>query len=600
MKTISRGLLAVLAVAAFLVAGAAAGQPTAEKAAEAAAEDAGKRARKPLGPKDDFDRGVPRTSVEGFLQAVDENDWVRAAEYLDIRKLPRGFAPREGPELARQLALVFDRLIWIHTENLSIDPKGHADDDLPSYQDYVGRIETPDKDVDVLLQRVPRGDGVSIWKFSTATVVEIPELYEKYGSRKLGDQLGRFVPPGRFLGLPLWEWVGLLGVVVAAFLVTWLVGLTLSGVVRLARRPEITSLADRLRWPFRLLVFCILGRNLVEPLGPTVGLRSILETQTLVIVAIAWFAMRIGDILVERAAKRLRERGQPTAEMLGRPTRNLVRVLVVLLALVVWLDHLGVRVTTLVAGLGIGGLAVALAAQRPIEDLIGAFTIYSTQPVRVGDFCRFGASLGTVEEIGLRCTRVRTLDDTVLTVPNGDFAKLHVDNFAERRKIWYHPKFHLRYETTPDQIRCILVEVREILFAHPKVDPDPARIRFVGFGDWSLDLEVFAYVETSDYGEYLEIAEDLNLRIMDVVLAAGSRFAIPSQTTYLESGSGLDEERTSAAEARVRDWRDRRELYLPAFPARVVERLRGTLPYPPDGAPPLHEEPEPEGTRNEP
>lgn len=276
--------------------------------------------------------------------------------------------------------------------------------------------------------------------------------------------------------------------------------------------------------------------------------------------------------------------------MLGRSARNFLRILVVIFALVLWLDHLGVRVTTLVAGLGIGGLAVALAAQRPIEDLIGAFTIFATQHVRVGDFCRFGANIGTVEEIGLRSTRVRTLDDTVVSVPNAEFARLHLDNFGLRRKIWYHPKLHLRYETTPDQIRCILVEVREILFAHPKVDPDPARIRFVGFGDSSLDLEIFAYVETTDFGEFLEIAEDLNLRIMDVVLGAGSRFAFPSQTTYLESGPGLDEERARAAEGRVRERRERQELYLPAFPPAVVEELQGTLPYPPEGAPPSEDE----------
>jgi MscS family membrane protein len=262
-----------------------------------------------------------------------------------------------------------------------------------------------------------------------------------------------------------------------------------------------------------------------------------------------------------------------------------VRVVIVLFALVIWLDQLGVRVTTLIAGLGIGGLAVALSAQRPIEDLIGALTIYSTGTVRVGDFCRFGANMGTVEEIGLRATRVRTLDDSIVSVPNGEFSKLHVEDLGRRSKIWYHPRIRLRYETTPDQLRCILVEIRRILYAHPRVLPDPARVRFVGFGEWSLDLDIFAYIDTTDYGEYLGIAEDLSLRIMDVVGQAGSSFAFPSQTAYVETGRGLDEERVSAAEARVGEWRGKHELYLPAFPTPVVEELRGTLPYPPEGSP---------------
>ena len=595
MNVISRSVGTVLTLAALVMAGPAAAQPrikelvqkpgTVQVEGQAAPEKAPKPGPPP-GPKDDFDRGVPRTSVQGFLSAADKDDWERAAEYLDLRNLPGGLAPRGGPELARQLAMILDRFLWIHPETLSDDPKGHPDDGLPSYRDYVGRIETPEMQVDVLLQRIPRDDGAFIWKFATATVVEIPGLHAKYGSRRLVDHLARLVPAGRFLGMPLWEWVGLLLMVPAAFLVAWIAVAVLSAVLRLARYPGIASLEGRFRGPVRLLLFCVLGRSAVVFLGPTVALRAALEAQTLLLVALGWLAMRVGDVMVEHAAARLRGRSQVAAHMLGRPTRNVVRSLVVLVVLVVWLDHLGVRVTTLVAGLGIGGLAVALAAQRSIEDLIGAFTIYATQPVRVGDFCRFGENVGTVEEIGLRSTRVRTLDDTIVSVPNGEFSKLHIDNFGKRRKIRYHPKIHLRYETTPDQLRCILVDVRKILYAHPRVDPDPARIRFVGFGEWSLDLEVFAYVDTTVYGEYLEIAEDLNLRIMDAVFGAGSRFAFPSQTTYLESGGGVDEERTSAAEARVREWRDRRELYLPAFPPRAVEQLRGTLPYPPEGSPP--------------
>ncbi len=213
-------------------------------------------------------------------------------------------------------------------------------------------------------------------------------------------------------------------------------------------------------------------------------------------------------------------------------------------------------------------------------------TIYSTQAVRVGDFCRFGPNMGTVEEIGLRVTRVRTLDDSIVSVPNSEFSKLHVEDLGMRNKIWYHPRIRLRYETTPEQLRCILVEIRRILYAHPQVLLDPARVRFVGFGEWSLNLDVFAYLDTTDYGESLEIAEDLSLRIMDVVREAGSSFAFPSQTTYVETGDGLDEERTTAAETRVREWRERRELYLPAFPAAVTEELRGTIPYPPEGSPP--------------
>ncbi len=250
-----------------------------------------------------------------------------------------------------------------------------------------------------------------------------------------------------------------------------------------------------------------------------------------------------------------------------------------------WLDNIDYKVTALLAGLGVGGIAVALAAQKSIENLIGAVTLYAAQPVRVGDFCRFGNTLGTVEEIGLRSTRVRTLENTLVSIPNAEFSSLHLDNYSKREKIWYHPRLKLRYETTPDQIRYILVEVRTLLYSHPKVLPDPARIRFVGFGEYSIDLDIFAYIAETDYGKYLEVSEDLNLRIMHIVRDAGSRFAFPTQTTYLERGKGLDDELAQGAESRVKEWREQKTLYLPEFPPEKIGELRGSLDYPPPGSP---------------
>jgi MscS family membrane protein len=256
----------------------------------------------------------------------------------------------------------------------------------------------------------------------------------------------------------------------------------------------------------------------------------------------------------------------------------------VIIASLVWLDNLGFKVTTLLAGLGIGGLAVALALQKPIENLISAITLYASQPVAVGDFCRFGENLGTVEEIGLRATKVRTLDHTLLTVPNNNFAQLPLENFSKREKIWYHPQIRLRYDTTPDQIRYILVEIRKLLYAHPKVLDDPARIRFKGFGSFSLDLEVFAYIDVTDYGEFLEVAEDLNLRTMDIVREGGSAFALPSQTLYSEQGQGPDNQLARAAQQKVHEWREGQQLFLPRFSAGKIAELKGSLPYPPPGS----------------
>jgi MscS family membrane protein len=205
--------------------------------------------------------------------------------------------------------------------------------------------------------------------------------------------------------------------------------------------------------------------------------------------------------------------------------------------------------------------------------------------VKVGDFCRFGDKVGTIEEIGLRATRVRTLDRTVITVANSEFANLHLDNYSERDRFWYHPMLQLRYETKPDQIRYLLVEVRRMLYAHPKILAEPLHVRFKGFGSYSLDIEVFAYIGVSSYTESLEIAEDLNLRIMDIVEASGSDFAFPSEVQYSLAGKPLDEERAKAVSATVKEWASKRELYLPNFPSGQIAALKDSLPYPPEGSP---------------
>ena len=211
-------------------------------------------------------------------------------------------------------------------------------------------------------------------------------------------------------------------------------------------------------------------------------------------------------------------------------------------------------------------------------------TLIADQPVRVGDFCRFDDKLGTVEDVGLRSTRIRTLDRTLLTIPNGDFSQTQIENFGKRDRIRLYCMVGLRYETTPDQLRHVITELRRLLVAHPRVTPEPARVRFVGFGAYSLDLEVFAYVATSDWNEFLAVREDVYLRMMDIVADSGTGFAFPSSTTYLSRDGGLDDERTRAAEQTVRQWREESKLPFPGLEPETVSELEDTLDYPPRGS----------------
>jgi MscS family membrane protein len=443
----------------------------------------------------------------------------------------------------------------------------------------------------VLLQRVPRADGERIWKVSSATIDAVPRLYDEFGYGQLGEILPQFFFEVRFLEIQLWQWLGLFVLLTLAALLSWLGTVVIVRIVTpiLKRSGGAVDVAmvHHVLTPFRVGAMVLLFsafRNVLK-LAKPVDLSLDAIEMALLIIAATWILLRGVDAIGDRIAGRLATRGQFGVMPLVRPARRGVKLLVVLFASIVALDNFGFNVTALVAGLGVGGIAVALAAQKSLENLFGAITLFSDQPVRVGDFCGFDGRVGTVEEIGLRSTRIRTNDRTIVAIPNADFAGMKLENYSARDKIWYHPTIGLRYETTPEQIRYILVEVRRMLYAHPRVDPDPARIRFVSFGAYSLDFEIFAYVRTRDFGEFLEIAEDLNLRVMDIVAEAGTGFAFPSQTTYVETGEGVDRERGKAAEDEVRSWRERGELYIPSFPRAEIGRLQASLDYPPEGSP---------------
>jgi MscS family membrane protein len=394
----------------------------------------------------------------------------------------------------------------------------------------------------------------------------------------------------RVFTVALWKWIALLSLVVVAFAVSWVVAALIVRLVRPVVRRSRTVLDERLleiaigplRLGIALAVFA--AGALLVPFAPAVGALLLAIERTAATLTVAWLLLRIIDMLADAARMRLAAGGRDGAAAMVPVGGKAAKAAILGLALLAVLQNVGVNITGILAGLGIGGLAVALAAQKTIENVFGGITLILDQPVRVGDFCRFGERVGTVEEIGLRSTRIRTLDRTVVAVPNAEFVTMHLENFTRRDRIWLQTMLGLRYETTPDQLRHVLVEIRSMLYAHPRVDPAPARIRFVGFGAYSLDLEIFAYVQTTSYDEFLAVREDIYLRLMDIVAASGTGFAFPSRTLYLASDTGLDGARAQDAEARVRAWRERGDLCLPEFPPERVSALRASLDYPPNGA----------------
>jgi MscS family membrane protein len=302
-------------------------------------------------------------------------------------------------------------------------------------------------------------------------------------------------------------------------------------------------------------------------------------------VALAWLlwaaTLAIAEAII--ASRYIRDRTLNAQLM-----RLMARALGTLLVLVVILhlsNRLGAPLYSIMAGFGVGGIVLALAVRPTVENFVGGLVLFSDKPVRIGDYCRFGDEYGTVEDIGMRSTRIRKRDDTVVTVPNSAFSQLQLTNLDKRRRRLYETVLGLRYETTPEQLRYVIAQLRAMLIGHPTVSPDQLHVRFAGFGAYSLDIRLFAYIRTRSWLNYKAVVEDINLRIMEIVADAGTGFAFPSQTTYLSRDGGLDKERGRQAEARVQAWRSEGQLPFPEFSEELQEEKKDVLDYPPVGSP---------------
>jgi MscS family membrane protein len=485
---------------------------------------------------DELNRGTPERSARGFLAAVDKRDYEKAAEYLDLRNLRGAATNLNGQQLARRMEVIINRAKWTDVDELVDDPAGQGGDNLPEYRDSIGTVEHDGKDVRLLMQKVPRGDGESIWKISNATVSQIPELYETYGYSKIVEDLRRNLPDASFLGYELFKWVASLASGIAAFVVVFLLAL---GIRRTLGDPNLPSHRQVFRFlavPFAVWAVVVAMNSVAASLGRSVTAETLSRWSPLTNLITLWMLFAGINLFRSIYTRHLDSQGREGAKVLLRPVTNAIKLIIFISAVLVYLDGIGVNITTALAGLGVGGVAVALALQKPMEDVFGAITLYTQQPVRVGDFCRIGNETGTIEEIGLRTTFIRTLANTRIAIPNARLASEPIDNISARKKVLYRPTLRLRYDTSPEQVRKLLDSIRELLKGHDRVLPDSQRVRFVAIADDALNIELFAYFNTTDWTEYLELAEEMNLRILEIVAAAGTSLALPASTLQIEQG----------------------------------------------------------------
>ena len=486
-------------------------------------------------PADAFNRGTPRGSISAYIKAANDFDFDTAKEFLDLRNLPDDVTAIGGHELARQLNHVLSRAVFLDNYTVSDSPEGAKGDDLPDYRDEITRIVTADGEVPLWMQHVPRGDGVMIWKLSNRSVARIPALYDEFSFPEWVENIRAWFPEkASFLGLEAFKWFIILVSALLAWPVFYVIARVLTRLFSSPENPTYRLVRKIFAGPLVALAILLLVGYLLGQLGMSLKAEAISEARTLQTAAIVWALWSITNLYKTHQQEKMIALGRPGAAKLMRPITTLIKIVTVLLGLVFWLGNLGVNISTLLAGLGIGGLALALALQKPLEDMMGALTLFSQAPIRVGDFCRYGDIRGIVEDIGLRTTRIRTLANTLVSIPNSRIAHVEIENYSARKKVHFKPVIRLRYGTSPAQISAVLDGIKNVLTSNKKVLDDPFRVRFTDFADDAILIKVHAYIDTDNVPEFLEISEELNLEIMKAVHAAGAAFALPEQSIYLE------------------------------------------------------------------
>lgn len=529
---------------------------------------------------DELGRETPSGTVLGFLEAAQAGNSRTAADYLQMSAARR---QSQGPDLADKLKVLMDHTS-VSLRRLSTSPEGNPESGT-SDQQTVGNFSYGDVDVPVVLVRVADPNSGKIWLFSSETLSKVPELYDNLEAHQVENRLPQSLVRNVFLGMPLWQWLALFAAIPVALAIGWAVVLLLAIPrrlwLKLRHRPNLHSYRGMAK-PLLLSFSALAHRAIAGYLGLPLLTRFYYYRIIGVLISIGffWFLLRAASLTMQRLRIHAVSAGRTGAGTLMVLGERLLAALVVIVAILTAVSILGFNLTTVLAGLGIGGIAIAFAAQKTLENLFGGISVLADEVIHVGDYCRFGDRSGTVEDISLRSTRIRTDARTEVSIPNGALATMNIENFTRRDKILFNPALGIRCESTADQLRYLLAEVRRMLYEHPKVESESASIRFANFDNSALRLEISSYVLTRDAVEFAAIREDLLLRIMDIVEKSGSGFAFPSQTVYFSRDSGLDKEKASAAEQQVQQWRDQHKLPFPDFAPDDKSAFRDSIVYP--------------------
>ena len=481
-------------------------------------------------------QGTPLATLIGLRDAMRAKDYAAAGEYLDRRYIDEKVGDFSDETLIKAITYVWNRQNITDVTSVSDRPEGDLTDGLPEYRDQIGSVRLRDEEVPIYLQRIPDGRGGRIWKLSNATVARVPEMWDELGYSDAAISVSRLLPEFRFLGMENWQIVGFIVFFIVAWPLASLVSYVLMRGALLIPNRFPLSIKHFFRGPMRFFIFIFIARLMIDELGLSLTSRILLESSGVDYIAFTVIIMGLLSLLRDYQIRKMQHAGNAHYVALLKPFTTIVKVFVVTIIALFWAKQAGYDMSTILAGLGVGSLAVALAAQKTLENVIGAITLYTARPVSAGDFCRFGNVKGTVEEIGLRSTIIRTMDRSMLVIPNSMFSSVEIENFSQRDRIRFFRRYQMQIPQS-GQMRHILEQIRQLAANSPHVIDETISIRFETITDANAILRIDLGVDTTDFQKFLAVVEELNLGILDIADQAGTRFTGPARLNLDPTGN---------------------------------------------------------------
>ncbi|MGE6246721.1 mechanosensitive ion channel family protein [Psychrobacter proteolyticus] len=478
---------------------------------------------------DSFGRDTPRHTVQGFISALGENDYLLASNYLNLSK-------SDNPTtVVRQFKQALDAGGRFQPDlQISNSPEGNLTDQLPPSQENVGVINIGERSVPLLLERVVSKQNEQYWQFSSDTLTSVPEVIEDTEPTLVSRYTVDSLDGKKVFGYQLADLVAALTMIVTSFVLTYIAVWLLYHLLRIVYpylRGTPLPLPNKVILPLSVVIMALILSEVMVYAGVSVTLREPVNRFTDIAswLALTWLLLRVVDAIFTRAVNLSYKKNYTERVSILGLLRKVVKALLLIFAVIVIFGNLGFDLTTGIAALGVGGLALALGAQKTIENLVGSVVVVADSPVRIGDYCKFGTYEGTVIDIGIRSSRVRTLTRTIVTVPNGDFSSMQIENFTSRDMFRFFHQLYLKRTADIDVVFKMVKDLDEFLNEHYLTNQEWNQVNILELRQDCYVIQLQAYINANDVMEFYDKQNVVFVDVLNQVAKYKVEHALPTQ-----------------------------------------------------------------------